>query len=117
MDKRRGKVFLVIVFALAAALAGRLFYIQIVGHNEMCAAAAVQQQVTIVGLDRRGTIYDRNMMPLTGGSKEYVYLTHRSRVDSEFYEIMDSIGAVSYTHLDVYKRQAQRGLKIRKLLT
>ena len=93
MDKKRCKIFLAAVFALAAALAGRLFYIQIVGHDEMCAAAAVQQQVTIVGLDRRGTIYDRNMVPLTGGSKEYVYLTHRSRVDSEFYEIMDSIGA------------------------
>ncbi len=93
MNKKRGKIFLAIVFAVSAALAGRLFYIQIVGYDELCAAAAVQQQVTIVGLDRRGTIYDRNMVPFTGGSTEYVYLTHRERVDNDFYDIMERIGA------------------------
>jgi len=93
MNKKRGKIFLAIVFAVSVALAGRLFYIQIVGYDELCAAAAVQQQVTIVGLDRRGTIYDRNMVPLTGGSTEYVYLTHRERVDNDFYDIMERIGA------------------------
>lgn len=93
MDKKRGRIFLILVFVIALALAGRLFYIQILGFDELSAAAAVQQQVTIIGLDRRGTIYDRNMTPLTGGSTEYVYLTHKSHIDSEFYEIMDGLGA------------------------
>lgn len=47
MDKKRGRIFLILVFVIALALAGRLFYIQILGFDELSAAAAVQQQVTI----------------------------------------------------------------------
>ena len=93
MNLKRIKIFFGIFSILSLLLAGRLWYIQLIGHKELSAAAAMQQQVAIVGLDQRGTIYDRKMKPLTGSTTEYIYLTYKDRVDEAFYEIMRGLGA------------------------
>jgi len=71
--------FLVILLALSA----RLAYIQISGHEELSAAAARQQRVRIEGADARGIIYDRNMIPLTGSNKDYVYIINKKIIDEK----------------------------------
>ena len=47
---------------------------------------------------------------LNGGYPQYDYLC---REFSTYREDLDEIVAVSYTHLDVYKRQLQRRLRLR----
>lgn len=61
MNKRRNVIVFVCV-GLWAALIGRLFYLQIIKHDEYKAAVAenIERETTISA--SRGTIYDRNMV-------------------------------------------------------
>jgi cell division protein FtsI (penicillin-binding protein 3) len=63
---RRTRFWLVCLFFLlwAFAIAGRLFWIQIVRHKEFVDRAAKQQQRTFEVAPRRGILYDRNLHEL-----------------------------------------------------
>lgn len=65
------------IAAVSAVLWGlflvRFYYLQIVSHEELKTAAALQYQVVADGLDTRGMILDRNLQPLTGGVQQYYY--------------------------------------------
>ncbi|HBT50116.1 MAG TPA: cell division protein FtsI, partial [Caldanaerobacter subterraneus] len=73
MEKRI--VFLRIVLALMIfILAGRLFYIQVVKYNFYSEKAMEQRIKSFKISEKRGDIYDRNMIPFTDRDyKEYVF--------------------------------------------
>ncbi|MGN1143812.1 MAG: hypothetical protein ACI4SU_04540, partial [Anaerovoracaceae bacterium] len=76
-----------------AALACRLFYLQILSHDDLQAAAVSQYQVTVEGMDTRGQIFDRNLEPLTGGIQQYIYFLETDRLDGEAEKLLASISA------------------------
>lgn len=63
---RRPRFWIVSLFFLfwAFAIAGRLFWLQIVDHKEYVERAAKQQQRTFEVAPRRGVLYDRNLHEL-----------------------------------------------------
>lgn len=76
-----------------AALACRLFYLQILSHDDLQAAAVSQYQVTVDGMDTRGQIFDRNLEPLTGGIQQYIYFLETDRLDGAAKKLLASISA------------------------
>ncbi len=63
---KRSRFWIVCLFFLlwAGAIAGRLFWLQIVRHQEFVERAAKQQQRTFEVAPRRGILYDRNLREL-----------------------------------------------------
>ena len=63
---RRSRFWIVCLFFFlwAVAIAGRLFWLQIVRHREFQERAAKQQQRTFEVAPRRGVLYDRNLREL-----------------------------------------------------
>lgn len=72
-------------------LTGRLFYLQVLCHEELAAAAASQQEIAIEGLDTRGMILDRNLQPLTGGTDQYYYIVSQKKEDAAFAHLMEEL--------------------------
>ena len=99
MDKNRKRVRTVLVLFLVpmAALACRLFSIQVICHDDFSEVATAQYEMVIEGIDTRGQIFDRNMKPLTGGSCQYYYIIKRERMTDEGSELLASIGAGQLT--------------------
>src|ERR1700683_3900306 len=62
----RSRFWIVCLFFLlwAVAISGRLFWLQIVRHQEFVERAAKQQQRTFEVAPRRGVLYDRNLREL-----------------------------------------------------
>ena len=63
---KRARFFLICLFFVvwACAIAGRLFWLQIVRHQDFVERAAKQQQRTFEVAPRRGVLYDRNLREL-----------------------------------------------------
>src|SRR5437899_8582504 len=61
---RRLAIVALVALVWAAAVFGRLAYLQLLRHGEYLARAQRQQQRTIEITPKRGAIYDRNMRPL-----------------------------------------------------
>jgi cell division protein FtsI (penicillin-binding protein 3) len=63
---RRARFWLICLFFLvwACAIAGRLFWLQVVRHKEFVERAEKQQQRTFEVAPRRGVLYDRNLHEL-----------------------------------------------------
>lgn len=91
INKKRIKGFMIFFVSLAALLAARLAYIQIFCHEEFKAAASSQYSIAVEGLDTRGMILDRNLMPLTGGIKEYYYIIPRRVKDAGLEELVSAM--------------------------
>lgn len=89
--KRVVTLFLITAVALTA-LCGRLYYIQIVCGDALAAGAQGQQAIQVYSQDRRGVIYDRNMIPLTDSCQCYYYLIEKSRIDQDFQQLMERTG-------------------------
>jgi cell division protein FtsI (penicillin-binding protein 3) len=66
MPLKRARFWLICLFFLVWALviAGRLFWLQVVRHQEFVERAAKQQQRTFEVAPRRGVLYDRNLREL-----------------------------------------------------
>ena len=89
----RVKIGFAMVCVLITALVCRLFYIQVMCHEDFVEAAAVQYRVAVEGLDTRGQIYDRNMKPLTGSTYQYFYIIRTETVDEQCRELLARTGA------------------------
>ena len=76
MERNRKRIIGGALFlgALTLLLCARLFYIQILCHAELAAAARAQYETALVGIDDRGQIFDRDLRPLTGGKYRYYYI-------------------------------------------
>jgi len=77
---KRTKGLRLVFLALLLALAGRLYYVQILCEDELTAAACSQQMIPVLRENSKGVIYDRNMVPLTGADKAYYYLIHKDNL-------------------------------------
>lgn len=50
-----------------------------------------QQRIRLAGTNNRGAIFDRNKVPLTGETEEYVYIIAKNKIDERTEKIMESI--------------------------
>lgn len=91
--KRRLRFLLAAAVVIWVLLTVRLWYIQIHSHRELASAAASQYQVTVEGMDSRGSILDRNLQPLTGGQEHYYYFLMGQKEDNTSIQLMESINA------------------------
>lgn len=101
MEKRI--VFLRIVLALMIfILAGRLFYIQVVKYNFYSEKAMEQRIKSFKISEKRGDIYDRNMIPFTGRDyKEYVFAIPKMISDKQkAAEILNKITGASSSEIE-----------------
>jgi len=71
----------------------RLADLQLVQGKELAAAARSQYEVKVEGLDTRGAVLDRNLVPLTGGTKQYCYFIRKDRKDPEMEKLLDAVSA------------------------
>ncbi|MBQ9961315.1 MAG: penicillin-binding protein 2 [Firmicutes bacterium] len=91
--KKRVKLIITIFSILLFLLGCRIWYIQVVCHDELTSAANSQYYISLLGLDTRGNVLDRNLKPLTGGTQEYYYIINKNCVDEELGRIMDYLSA------------------------
>lgn len=92
-NKKRIMAGLAVMAGLSAALACRLFYIQVLCHDDFTETAQLQYEITIDGIDTRGQIFDRNMQPLTGGSSRWYYIIKESKADKKAVELFEKMDA------------------------
>ena len=99
-SRKRAAASLVFFVVLLAALTGRLFFIQVMCHEEYSEAATSQYEMVIEGIDTRGQIFDRNMKPVTGGSCQYYYIIKKERMTDAGAELLAAIDAGRLTSDD-----------------
>ena len=87
--KKIGIALLVVMLALTL----RLAYIQILGHEELSAAARAQSLIQLEGSNTRGIIYDRNGNPLVADEKQYIYIVKDGNFTERAEQMLKSIGA------------------------
>lgn len=92
MKKRLYKV-MIVLGVLLLGLAGRLAYIQILGHEDLAQAAAAQQLIALEGANSRGMIYDRNQTPLVGNNREYIFIIQEKNFDGEAMNALSALSA------------------------
>jgi cell division protein FtsI/penicillin-binding protein 2 len=91
--RRRLRVFLIVTLLAGAKLAWSLFDIQVLRHERFEARAQNQQERRITVPARRGTIYDRNGVPLAVNRDRYaVYLVPNHVRDPRAF--VDSLAAI-----------------------
>ncbi len=90
---KRWKSLIICTAVIFAVLAGRLAYIQLLGHGDLSAAAYAQQQIILEGADTRGTIYDRYGNPIAGQQQEYIYIIEEAEFDGETMNALNELGA------------------------
>lgn len=78
-------------------LGSRLYYWQIVCHEQLSEAASLQYQVEVDGMDARGRILDRNLQPLTGGTERYYYFLQKESMNARVRQLLRSVSAVEIT--------------------
>lgn len=88
---KRIKVLTGIIMLLLIVLLCRLYYIQIVCHEELERGARGQQIIQIQRQSDRGTIYDRNMVKLTDSCSDYYYLLKRENCTVALEKLMKRI--------------------------
>ena len=87
-------IFLYACFVLVlGALMVRLTFIQLIDSEQFASITARQQRITLDGADNRGTIYDRNMNPLTGAENDYIYIIEKGKITTNTVRILETIGA------------------------
>lgn len=91
---KRRLIILMVVFALFhGLLVFRLVQLQILDQESYVAVTERQQRIMLEGADGRGTIYDRNMAPLTGSDGGYIYIMEKRKMNDEAKQLLHSIGA------------------------
>lgn len=95
MEKMTGnlKIIMCCIAAILLALTARLFYIQLVGGDELAEAAREQCLISLEGGNTRGIIYDRNGAPLVADKKKYVYILKEDRFNYRTGKLLKSIKA------------------------
>ena len=92
MRKNLNIIFLALILMLIA-LAVRLFWIQVIGQEELKQAACSQSLVSLDGVNTRGLICDRNGEPLVGDHKQYLYVIRKKNLDYQAAKLLKSLQA------------------------
>lgn len=77
-------IFVVLMLLLVI----RLYYIQIICHEELSFAAQSQYEVLVEGIDTRGMIFDRNYIPLIGNTNQYYYFIKKENYDGKLKQLL-----------------------------
>lgn len=93
INKKRLVTAMVFFAVLLTGLLCRLFYIQIMCHDDLAEAAVSQYEITLEGMDTRGRIFDRNMKPITGGTYQYYYIIKKGNLTVEGERLLEKLGA------------------------
>lgn len=91
---KRVRILSVTFVVIMALLVLRLAYIQILGNEDLSAAAKIQQNIVLDGADTRSVIYDRNGTPIAGGHQDYIYIIPEDKYDGETQNALDEVRAV-----------------------
>lgn len=70
-----------ILAVLILALVVRLFWIQILGSEDLKQAVCDQSLISLQGANTRGLIYDRNGLPMVADHKRYLYIIRKKDMD------------------------------------
>ncbi len=99
MERNRKRIIGGALFlaALTLLLCARLFYIQILCHEEFAEAALSQYETALVGIDGRGQILDRELRPLTGAVYRYFYIIGKESADQQLNVLLEELDAVRVT--------------------
>ena len=99
MERNRKRIIGGALFlaALTLLLCARLFYIQIFCHEEFAEAALSQYETSLVGIDGRGQILDRELRPLTGAVYRYFYIIGKESADQQLNVLLEELDAVRVT--------------------
>lgn len=87
------KRILVIIAVLITLLIFRLFYIQIIGGDELAAATRAQSLISLEGSNTRGIIYDRYGSPLVADNKRYIYIIKEDNFSSDSERLLEELEA------------------------
>jgi len=80
---KRFSILRIMILVLFLALIGRLFFLQIIQHEEL-QSKALGQQMRDVRIDpKRGTIYDRNLVELAVSASAYKVLLYPIEIKTE----------------------------------
>ncbi len=108
IGRRRQRLIFVLLLMFAARLGVAFFEIQVRGHDEYRVTAQRQQKKRIVIPPERGTIYDRNGVPLTVNEEEYgVYLVPLHVDPDEVEQFVETLTSI----LGVNAREVNRRLE------
>lgn len=93
VSRRRIRLILFTAAVLWMFFLGKFFSLQVISHEELSEAAAMQHLVRVEGLDSRGTILDRNLQPLTGNTRKYCYFLPKNRMDDTAVSLLEAVSA------------------------
>lgn len=93
INKKRVLMIVFAFFAIMIMLIARLAYIQLLCGEELSRLANSQYQISILGLDERGTILDRNLKPLTDSTKVYYYIIAKEKINVETEKLAEILNA------------------------
>lgn len=82
-----------ILAVLILALVVRLFWIQILGSEDLKQAACDQSLISLQGANTRGLIYDRNGLPMVADHKRYLYIIRKKDMDFQAAKLLASADA------------------------
>ena len=91
---KRIKILSISFLVIMGLLIFRLAYIQIIGHEDLSAAAEMQQNIVLEGADTRSVIYDRNGTPIAGSHQDYIYIIPAEKYDGETQNALNKVEAV-----------------------
>ena len=90
--KKRVRIVFILSIVVLAGLCGRLYYIQVMCHEELEKGAQGQYAIQIRSEDARGTIYDRNLVRLTDSCSSYYYLLNKKDCTVKMETLISQIG-------------------------
>lgn len=82
-----------ILAVLILALVVRLFWIQILGSEDLKQAVCDQSLISLQGANTRGLIYDRNGLPMVADHKRYLYIIRKKDMDFQAAKLLASADA------------------------
>ena len=91
--RRNLKKVVWILAVLILALVARLFWIQILGGEDLKQAACDQSLISLQGANTRGLIYDRNGLPMVADHKRYLYIIQKKDMDFQAAKLLASADA------------------------
>lgn len=90
---QRLKIIGIALLTMMLVLTLRLAYIQILGHEELSAAARAQSLIALEGSNTRGIIYDRYGAPLVADEKNYIYIIKDGNFTGDAEKILQQLDA------------------------
>lgn len=108
-NEKRLIVLFAIIFCVSIGLVGRLFYIQIINGDNLKEEAMSQWFSNIETIEERGTIFDRNNIPLTNKNEDtYLIITSNFKMDKDNLDLITSITGLSN---EEFSKEYENGTK------